>query len=146
MDKMRSILFINFLLPLMDHPDHFSRILFCKRGHRIKSFPVLRQTYRHNGHTFQHRQISRQIPDAPFQFLPIINPFAKYDLPIHLDSALIQDVHLFQCFPCKTIMEHFAAKLRVRRLKRNIDRFQSVPYDPLNILITHIRQCDIISL
>ena len=47
---------------------------------------------------------------------------------------------------CKTIMEHFAAKLRVRRLKRNIDRFQMVTDDPFYIMITHIGQCHIVAL
>ena len=43
-------------------------------------------------------------------------------------------------------MEHFTAELRVHRLHGNIDRRQMESDDPLNILILHICQGDVVSL
>ena len=43
-------------------------------------------------------------------------------------------------------MKHFAAKLRIHCLKRNINRLQTVLNDPVNILLAHICQSHIISL
>ena len=43
-------------------------------------------------------------------------------------------------------MKHLAAQLRICRLYWNIDRRQLKPDNPLNILILHIRQRDIVAL
>ena len=43
-------------------------------------------------------------------------------------------------------MEHLTAKLRIGGMKGNINRLQVIPCDPLNVVVAHIGQSDIIPL
>ena len=47
--------------------------------------------------------------------------FSAY-LSIHLNAALVKPVHLFKRFSRKSIVEHLATQLRIRRVKRNVNR------------------------
>ena len=94
----------------------------------------------------QIRKITGQFPDAVFQFVPVIDPFAKDDLSVHLNPRLIEYIRLFQRFSRETVVQHPAAQLGIHRLERNIDRLQTVFYDPLDVMFTHIRQRHIIPL
>ena len=92
------------------------------------------------------RQICCHIPDAPLKLFSIVDPFAEHDLSVHRNPALIEFLHLLQRLPRKPVMQHLAAQFRVGRVKGNIDRLQMILYDPPNVMITHIRQCNIVSL
>ena len=66
-------------------------------------------------------------------------PMVKSPLPFTITLLLERPA-------CKTVIQHFAAKLRIHRLKRNIDRFKVIGNDSFNILVAHIGQSHIISL
>ena len=143
---MDTISLIHDLLPAMDLFQNRLRIFFCKRFQWIESFAELRQPYRNNRYALKYRCIFRHFLKAVFQFFSIIHTFAQNNLPIHGNSRFIKLIYLFQCFSCKTIMQHFAAKLRIHCLKRHIDRRKVIFDHTFNIFLTHIRQCNIISL
>ena len=63
-----------------------------------------------------------------------------------MNPRLIETVHFFQSLPGKSIVQHFASKIRVHRLKRNIHWFHMIIYNAINVMIRHVCQCDIISL
>ena len=143
---MESKLLIEALLPLLDDIQNLFRIFLCKRKKREKSFPVFCQPHRNNGYALQERQIFGKVTDTSLQLLAVINALAENNLPVHQNPAFIKPVHLFQCFPRKTIVQHPAPKLGIRRMKRNVNRLQMVFDNPFHIMVTHVCQRNIISL
>ena len=119
---------------------------FCKRFQWIEPVPEFCKAYRHYRYTFQKRQITGQIPDRPFQLFPVIDSFTQHDLPVHLNTAPIELIHFLQGVSGEPVVQHSAPEFGIRCLERDIDRFQTITYDPFNIMIAHISECHIISL
>ena len=91
-------------------------------------------------------QVFCQLLNTSLQLFAVIEPFAEHNLAIHLNSRLIESLHFRENVPGKTVMQHFTAKLGVGRMERNVDRPQMIVDDPVNIMIAHIGERDIISL
>ena len=113
MDEMNPMNLIYLILPLMDNPEDFLCILLRKWLQRIQTVPKLRQAHGHHGYTSEIWQISGQITDASFQLFPVIHALAEYNLPVHLNSSLIQDIHFLQGIACKTVMQHLTAQFGI---------------------------------
>ena len=58
----------------------------------------------------------------------------------------VENIYFFQRLSRKPVVQHLAAKFGIFRLERNIDRLQTVLYNTLHIMITHIGQRNIIAL
>ena len=146
MDKMQPVLFIDLLLPPVDDREHLPRLLLRERLQRIQSLPEPGQPHRHDRDTLQQRKVPRQVTDGALQLFPVIDPFAEDDLSVHLDPALVQDIHLLQRVSGEAVVEHPASQLGIRCLEGDVDRLQPVSDDPLYIMVAHICQGDIIPL
>ena len=146
MDKVCSIFLIDFLLPTVNDRKHFLRLFFCKWLQRIQSVAEFCQSNRNDRYTLQMWQICCHITNAPLQLLAVIDSFTEHDLPIHRDAAFIECLYLLQCIPRKPVVQHLTPQFRVRCMKGNINRLQMILYNPVNIMITHICQRDVISL
>ena len=63
-----------------------------------------------------------------------------------MNIRLKELVHLLQGFPCKTVIQHLASKIRVHCLEGDVDGGQPVTTDSVNIVLRHICQRHIIPL
>ena len=146
MDKVKPIFLINLILPSVDHTQDFFCVFFRKWLQRKQPVAKFSQTDRDNGYTLQERQISSQVTDGPFQLFPVIYTFAQYDLPVHLNPALIEHVRFLKRIAREPVVQHPAPQFRVRCLKRDVNGLQPVSYNPFNIMVAHIGQSNIIPL
>ena len=146
MDKVSMPALPEFSLPAFNNLQCCFRGFFIKGLKRIKPLPKPGKSDRNHRHAFHHRQIFCQIPNRPFQFFPVVDSPAKYDLAIHRNLCRIEPVYLFERLPGKTVVQHLTAQTGIRRVDRNIDRRQLKPDNPLNIMVFHISQGNIIPL
>ena len=60
--------------------------------------------------------------------------------------GFLQALHLFENGTRETVPQHLYAKLGIRRLNGNIDRLHTVFDDPIDVVVGHICQSDVIAL
>ena len=122
MNEMDSMFLIHFVLPAMDLLQNPDCILTLEALQRIKPVTEFCQTDRNHGHALKDRCIFRKLLQAVFQFFSVVDSFAQNDLPVHDDPRFIKLVYFLEGISRKTVVQHFAAKLRIHCLKGNVDR------------------------
>ena len=143
---MNTMLLHHDLLPPLYLTDQIPCILFIKRFQWIQTFSIPGKTYRYDWNTLQYRRIFRQFFQTVFQFIPVINPLAEHNLPVHGHITFIKPVNFCKGISGKSIMEHFTAKLGIHSLKRYIDRGKMKLDNTIQIIVTHIGKGNIVSL
>ena len=146
MDKMDPMLFINNFLPFFNDIQILFGILFGERLKRIQTFTEFRQSNGNHGHACHTGGVPGEIPDRALQLFFIIYILAENDLAVHRNLRLIERVNLFQGVTCEAVVQHQAPQLRICALDGYVNRCQPVLDNPVNILILHVGQRDIITL
>ena len=146
MDQVRTVFLHIIALPALDLPDYRRGVLRPERLKLRKPVTESRQPDRNHRDTFQLRQVLFKFLQGIFQLIAVVDAPAQDDLPVQFDPGFLQPADLVKHIPGKTVVQHPAAELRIHGMEGDIDRFQMIADNPVDIMVRHVGQGNIIPL